>query len=47
MAAAHPVQVSRWPSNFAPWIKTKLKDFSGERLKNKNSPGLVDFSPKS
>ena len=26
----HPVQVPRWPSNFAPGIKTKLKDFSGE-----------------
>ena len=26
----HPVQVPRWPSNFAPGIKTKFKDFRGE-----------------
>ena len=26
----HPLQVTRWPSNFAPSMKTKLKDFSGE-----------------
>ena len=45
MAATHPVQVPRWPSSFAPGIKTKLKDFRGERLKN--SPGPVDFSPRS
>ena len=30
-----PVQVPRWPSNCASGIKTKLKDFSGERLKKK------------
>ena len=29
MAATHPVQVPRWPSSFAPGIKTKLKDFRG------------------
>ena len=26
----HPVQVPRQPSNFAPGIKTKFKDFNGE-----------------
>ena len=26
----HPVQVIPWPSNFAPGIKTKFKDFSME-----------------
>ena len=26
----HPAQMPRWPSSFAPWIKIKLKDFSGE-----------------
>ena len=26
----HPVKVPRWPTNFAPGIKTKFKDFSGE-----------------
>ena len=30
MAATHPVQVPRWPSSFAPGIKTKFKDFGGE-----------------
>ena len=29
------VQVPRWPSNFAPWIKTKFKDFRGETYKKK------------
>ena len=29
----HPVEVPRWPPNFAPEIKTKLKDFSGKILK--------------
>ena len=29
----HPVQVPRWPSNFAPGIKTKLSDFNGVSLK--------------
>ena len=47
MAATHPVQVPRWPSSFAPGIKTKLKDFRGERLKKINSQGPVDFSPRS
>ena len=49
MAATHPVQVPRWPSSFAPGIKTKLKDFrgGGGGLKEINSPGLVDFSPRS
>ena len=38
---------ARWPSSFAPKIKTKLKDFSGERLEKINSPRSVDFSPGS
>ena len=42
------VQVPRRPSNFAPWIKTKFKDFRGETYKKKlNSPGSVDFPPGS
>ena len=27
---AHPVQVPRWASNFAPGVKAKFKDLSGE-----------------
>ena len=33
----HPVQVARWPSNFAPGIKTKFKYFSGEMQKKKKN----------
>ena len=29
----YTVQVPRWPSNFAPGIKTKFKKFSGEQVK--------------
>ena len=29
-----PIQVPQWAPNFAPEIKTKLKDFSGELSKN-------------
>ena len=29
----YTVQVPRWPSNFVPGIKTKFKEFSGERWK--------------
>ena len=32
----HPVKVPRWPPNFAPEIKTKLKDFSGKIFKKLN-----------
>ena len=32
----HPVEVPRWPPNFAPEIKTKLKDFSGKIFKKLN-----------
>ena len=42
-----PVQVPRWPSNLAPRIKTKFKEFSGDIIKKFNSPGPVDFSPGS
>ena len=38
-----PVQVPRWPSNCASGIKTKLKDFSGERLKKKKFNGASWF----
>ena len=30
ISGKHPVQVHRWPSNLAPWIKTKFLDFSRE-----------------
>ena len=33
ISVRHPVQVPQWPSNFAPRIKTKFKDFSGELQK--------------
>ena len=34
----HPVQVPRWPFNFAPGFKTKFKDFSREiYIKKKKS----------
>ena len=39
----HPVQVHRWPFNFAPEIKTKFKHFKREIKKKLNSPGTVDF----
>ena len=28
ISSLHPAQVPRWPSNFAPGIKTKFNDFS-------------------
>ena len=31
--AGHPLQVPWWLSNFAPGIKTKFKDFSGDLWK--------------
>ena len=37
----------RWASNFAPGIKAKFKDLSGEIKKEINSPGPFDFPPES
>ena len=39
----HPVQVPRWPSNFAPGIKTNFKYFSGEIWKIKIHRGQLIF----
>ena len=39
----HPVQVARWQTNFAPGIKSKLKDFSGEIKKSKIHQGQLIF----
>ena len=43
MYSVHPVQVPRWPSNFAPGPKIKFKDSSRE-IKKKFIRS-VDFSP--
>ena len=39
----NPVQVSRWPSNFAPRVKTKFKDFSWEIYIKKIHRGQLVF----
>ena len=39
MPCKHPVQVRWWPSNFAPGIKIKFKDFSGEIYKKTRFTG--------
>ena len=40
----HPIQVPRWPFDFAPGIKTKFKKIEQEN--KKNSLGPVVFPPR-